>query len=576
MSESSSALTPAADIPPWAAGTEARDHELFPELNDAEIALIEPYGETRNYVRGAVVWQAGERDAGFHLVLTGQLLVIRAGDHDEQQVAEHGRGGFAGETATLSGGGAVVKGVAGSDLETLAVSTENIRRLIATEAELGEKILLSFILRRMRMIAMNLGSVTLLADTDTPAGSSLHTFLSRNGVPFEAVDVRKDAKRAVQIAAKQGIELGTDPVVICDQQVLVNPCNRVLAESLGMTQPLNCSDTFDVAVLGAGPGGLASAVYAASEGLSVLVIESVAPGGQAGSSSKIENYLGFPTGISGQALAGRAYLQAQKFGARIAVARQIQSLECGDALHRLHLDNNDCVAAKVVVVATGAVYRQPPIKNLEHFGGVHYGASHVEAQLCTGQDVAIVGGGNSAGQAAVYLAGRASHVHILIRSKSLVHSMSDYLIQRIEKLPNVTLHPYREVVRALEDDKSPGRLNTLELKDSQSGELSSLKASHIFIFIGALPGSDFLDNHFALDNKGFIVTGNDLDSEQLEQSGWDHERRPHTFETSCPRVFAVGDVRSGSVKRVASAVGEGSVCVQYIHRLLENMDNRPG
>ncbi|MEM9183467.1 MAG: FAD-dependent oxidoreductase [Pseudomonadota bacterium] len=562
MTESASPITPAADIPPWAAGTQARAHELFPTLNDDEMEIVSSYGETRRYEPGEMLWNAGDRDSGFHLVVDGRLRVLRGGEGE--LVAEHGRGAYTGETVTMSGASARVAGQAATALETIFLDAEQIRRLIATEADLGEKILLSFILRRMRMIAENLGDVTLVADTDTPDGNALHTFLSRNGVPFEVIDSFQEPQRAAHLLAKHGIEGTEQPVVICNDDVLVAPCNRLVAEALGITQPLNCSDVFDVAVVGAGPGGLAAAVYAASEGLRVLVVESVAPGGQAGSSSKIENYLGFPTGISGQALAGRGYLQAQKFGASIAIAREIQSLEPGDKVHRLHLDNNDSVAARVIVVATGAIYRRPPVENLDSFGGVHYGASHVEGQLCMGLDVAVVGGGNSAGQAAVYLSARASHVHILIRGKDLTHSMSDYLIQRINKIPNITVHPYREVQRAEGD----GRLERLQLKDSRSGELSSMAVGHLFIFIGAQPGSDFLGDSVALDAKGFVLTGDSLDDELLKSTGWAEERRPHFYETSCPRVFAVGDVRSGSVKRVASAVGEGSVCVQSIHQLL--------
>ncbi|MEO0998074.1 MAG: FAD-dependent oxidoreductase, partial [Pseudomonadota bacterium] len=317
----------------------------------------------------------------------------------------------------------------------------------------------------------------------------------------------------------------------------------------------------------AGPAGLAAAVYAASEGLEVIVVEGIAPGGQAGSSSKIENYLGFPTGISGQALAGRAYLQAQKFGAMMAMARQVEALIPGEPYHSLTLDGGDAVRARAVVIATGAVYRRPPIAELERFAGVHYGASHVEGEICRGRDVAIIGGGNSAGQAAVYLSRRARHVHVLVRGSGLGHSMSDYLIRRIDQIANIELHTHREVSGILGDG---GRIDGLELLHNDTGEHSRLAVSQLFIFIGAVPGTAFAEGRVVLNDRGFVLTGDRLGERHLTASGWPLKRRPYLLETSVPRIFSAGDVRSDSIKRVASAVGEGSVCIQFIHRVLSD------
>ena len=555
------------DVPPWAAGTQGREHELFPVLNQEEMDLLRPYGEERHYAQGTNVWSAGDISA-FFLVLEGAIEVIRSGVEQHQVIATHYPGQYLGEIYSMTGGRALVTGVALEPVRALFIDSENIRRVIATEADLGEKILLSFILRRMRMIANRLGNVSLIGNTETAETADLQRFLSRNGIPFEVLNPERDHSAIERRLANCDIQSNQWPQVVYNNKVLVQPSHREVAEQMGFTAQLDCGVTYDVAVIGSGPAGLAAAVYAASEGLSVVVLENCAPGGQAGSSSKIENYMGFPTGISGQALMGRAYLQAQKFGAQIALARELLSLECGDPLHKLRIDGGDILYARAVVIASGAIYRQPAIDGLDQFGGVHYGASHVEGELCRGQDVAIIGGGNSAGQAAVYLAKRARQVNILIRSASLVHSMSDYLIQRIDRLPNVHLLPHTEV-KKINGDQA---MQSLSIVNNQSGETSELAASHLFIFIGAQPGTGFASDELALDSKGFVLTGNALDQDHLKSSGWDLDRSPYPLETSCSRVFAVGDVRSGSIKRVASAVGEGSVCVQFVHRAISDDD----
>jgi thioredoxin reductase (NADPH) len=356
------------------------------------------------------------------------------------------------------------------------------------------------------------------------------------------------------------------PLLICDNRRLTNPSNREIAECLGFAAELSECDQFDVGIVGAGPAGLAAAVYAASEGLSVVVVESCAVGGQAGTSSKIENYLGFPTGISGQALAGRAYLQAEKFGAEVAVAREVTKLYCGDPFHTLELDQAQRIKARSIVIASGAIYRQPPIEGLARFdgSGVHYGASYIEGQFCRGKDIAIVGGGNSAGQAAVYLSEHARRVSIIVRGESLAESMSSYLIRRIDNAGNIELLPYTEIERI----EGGERITGLVVRDSRNGETRRLEASHLFIFIGAQPATRFAADDLVLDDRGFVKTGDALSVDDLRSAGWPLTRRPYLLETSCPRVFAAGDVRAGSVKRVASAVGEGSICVQLIHQAL--------
>ncbi|MEM9056582.1 MAG: FAD-dependent oxidoreductase [Pseudomonadota bacterium] len=552
------------EVPPWAAGAAERMHELDPELSDDEIDLLRAYGEVRRYDAGDTLWEAGER-ANFMLVLDGGIDVLVRNDDGERVIISHGPRHYIGETVTMSGGRALVSGRAREALSALVLEAPAVRRVIATEPELGEKLLLSFILRRMRMVAERLANVLLIGDPRQAHANRLESFLSRNGIPFDTLDSTTPSARLDRALDSHGLAPAQLPAVIVNDSPLTQPCNRQLAEALGFTVGIDCGVTYDVAVVGSGPAGLTAAVYAASEGLSVIVLESTAPGGQAATSSKIENYMGFPTGISGQALMGRAYLQAQKFGAQIAVARELERFECGDEWHTLRVDGGDIVYARAVVLASGAIYRQPPIAGLEDIGGVHYGASHVEGELCRGRDVAIIGGGNSAGQAAMYLSKRARHVHVLIRGKDLTHSMSSYLIDRIERTDNITVNAYTEVDRLVGE----AHLDELVVRDNRTDEHRTLAVSNLFIFIGAQPGTAFLGDEFALDDRGFVLTGDDLDAAALEARGWPHERRPYLPETSCPRVFAAGDVRAGSVKRVASAVGEGSVCIQFAHRVLE-------
>ncbi|HKH20612.1 MAG TPA: FAD-dependent oxidoreductase [Gammaproteobacteria bacterium] len=565
---------PSEPPPPWAAGTESRYHELYPELTEEQINIARRYGEERKVTDGTLLWDVGDRDTGFFLVRSGEIEIFRRDKNGERVIVTHRPGHYGGELVTMSGRGALLGGRAKGQTRVVVVSSEKLRELIATESTLGETILLSFILRRMRMIAEQLGGVILVGSSAERDTARIRTFLTRNGIPhaFVDTDTAEDAEESLQ-----ALDVAADhlPLLLCGDQRVTNPSNRDIAECLGYAAEIRQDAEFDVAITGAGAAGLAAAVYAASEGLSVIVIESCAPGGQAGTSSKIENYLGFPTGISGQALAGRAYIQAQKFGAEIAIARQVIALHCRQPSHTLELDGGDRIKARSVVITSGAVYRRPQIERLDAFegSGVHYGASYIEGQFCRGKDVAIIGGGNSAGQAAVFLSARAKTVYILVRDAGLAETMSNYLVRRIDKLANINLLPHMEALRI----EGQGRISALVVRDNRTGETRRLEASHLFIFIGAKPATDFAGSSLGLNKEGFVKTGNTLTTEDLCCAKWPLERRPYLLETSVPGIFAAGDVRSGSVKRVATAVGEGAMCVQFIHQTLtESVNDKPG
>jgi thioredoxin reductase (NADPH) len=438
---------------------------------------------------------------------------------------------------------------------------------VQTDAELSEVFLRAFALRRAHLIANNLGGSVLIGSGHSADTLRLKAFLVRNDHPCVYLDVDRDASVAALLEHFH-IGLGDIPVLMCRDRdrALRNPSNAEVAVALGFNVAVNDGHVHDLVVVGAGPSGLAAAVYAASEGLDVLVLESSAPGGQAGSSSHIENYLGFPTGISGQELANNAFLQAEKFGANLAVARVAAGLTCGDRRLRVACADGGTVQANAVVVATGAAYRKLTVPELGRFegNGVYYGATHLEAQLCDGEEVAVVGGGNSAGQAAVFLSGIAQHVHLLVRGAGLADSMSRYLIQRIDESPAITLRPHTQI-EALEGD---GRLQRVWWKSAHAADREVHDVRHLFSMTGADANTRWLGGCLALDAQRFVKTGADLTPEELEAAQWPLRRRPYHFETSLPRVFAVGDVRSGSMKRVASAVGEGSAAVQLVHKVL--------
>src|ERR671928_654294 len=438
--------------------------------------------------------------------------------------------------------------------------------LVQTDAELGEILMRAFILRRVELIAAGVGDIVFVGSTYSAGTLRIKEFLMRNGHPYSYIDLERDPDVQNMLDSFQ-ISASEIPVLICrGQLVLRNPGNQQIADCLGFNETIDQTQVRDLVVIGAGPSGLAAAVYGASEGLDVLVLETSSPGGQAGSSSRIENYLGFPTGISGQELAARAYNQAQKFGAHMLVARAAR-LICNRKPYVVELENGARISTRTVVIATGAQYRKLPLENLSRFegAGVYYGATFVEAQLCGGEEVIVVGGGNSAGQAAVFLAQTAKHVYMLVRSNSLAASMSRYLIRRIEKSPNIILLPQTEIVAV--DGKD--HLESVYWRNSQTGQTEKHQISHIFVMTGANPNTRWLNGCIALDDKGFIKTGSDLLPEDLSAAGWPLTRQPYLLETSLPDVFAVGDVRGGSIKRVASAVDEGSTAISFVHKVLQ-------
>jgi thioredoxin reductase (NADPH) len=448
------------------------------------------------------------------------------------------------------------------------MNNRDFRALVARDAELSEIFMRAFILRRVSLINQGFGNVILLGSRHSAPTLRLREFLTRNGHPHTYVDLDTDATYQ-DLLDHFHVSVEEIPVVICNNRtVLRSPSIQELAKCLGLNAHITASEIKDLVIVGAGPSGLAAAVYGASEGLDVLVIESDSPGGQAGSSSKIENYLGFPMGISGNELAGRAAAQAQKFGAKVLIANSVTKLNCEKRPYELSVDCGNIIRARSVVIASGAQYNKPKIDNLKKFEGqgIYYGATYIEAQLCGKDDVVVVGGGNSAGQAAVYLSQTAGKVHMLVRSNQLSDTMSRYLIQRIEENPAIEMH-YRTEIVGLEGDT---QLERVTWQDKNTGENSTHDIRHVFIMAGASPRTEWLQGCVALDNKGFILTGRDLDP-VLHDFKWPLERVPLMLETSLPGVFAVGDVRSGNVKRVAAAVGEGSISIYLVHRALAEL-----
>jgi thioredoxin reductase (NADPH) len=439
--------------------------------------------------------------------------------------------------------------------------------LVQTDAELSDILMRAFILRRVELIAAGVGDIVLVGSTHSTGTLRIKEFLMRNGHPYSYIDLERDPD-VQNLLDNFQISASEIPVLICRGQLaLRNPSNQEIADCLGFNESIDQTQVRDLVIIGAGPSGLAAAVYGASEGLDVMVMETSSPGGQAGSSSKIENYLGFPTGISGQDLAARAYLQAQKFGARMLIAKATR-LICDRKPYIIELENGDRISTRAVVIATGAQYRKLPLENLSRFegAGVYYGATFVEAQLCGGDEVIVIGGGNSAGQAAVFLAQTAKRVHMLVRSTGLAATMSRYLIRRIENSPTITLRPQTEIVAV---EGRGNHLDSVYWRNSQTGQTEKHEISHIFVMTGADPNTSWLNGCIALDDKGFIKTGPDLLPEDLSAAGWPLTRQPYLLETNLPNVLAVGDVRGGSIKRVASAVGEGSIAISFVHKILQ-------
>jgi thioredoxin reductase (NADPH) len=557
--------TPASSLIPSVAGV-ARPERAFPTLTSQQVTRIAARGRRRSTARGEVLVEVGDKAVPFFVVVSGELEAVRPTDIADSLIVTHHPGQFSGEGNMISGRRSLGRLRVSEPGEVIQLSREQMLVLIQTDAELSEILMRAFILRRLTLIARDLGDVVVIGSAHCAGTLRVKEFLTRNGHPFHYIDLDRDTE-AQDLLDRFHVTAADVPVLICrGDAVLRNPSNRQIAECLGFNDAIDRTHVRDLVVVGAGPAGLAAAVYGASEGLDVLVLESNLPGGQAGSSSRIENYLGFPTGISGLDLTGRAYAQAQKFGAQVMVAKGVAKLACARPLYAVHLDDGGRIEARALIIASGAQYRKPAIANVPQFegAGIYYAASRMEAQLCAGEEVVIVGGGNSAGQAAVFLAQTAKHVHILVRKDGLADTMSRYLVRRIEDHPAITLRPRSELV-ALEGER---HLDRVQWRESLTGVVENRDIRHVFMMTGAVPNTGWLNGCVALDERGFIKTGPELSPEDLGTAGWPLVRPPYLLETNRPGVFAVGDVRGGNIKRVASAVGEGSIAVAFVHQVL--------
>ncbi|HZJ54183.1 MAG TPA: FAD-dependent oxidoreductase [Myxococcaceae bacterium] len=543
-----------------------RREQIFPVLTEAQLQRIAHFGSRRAVRDGEILFRQGDEGIHFFVILRGELDIVQPHGEGETLIVRHQAGNFTGETAMLAGRRALATGRFRGDGEVVDIPPSGLRNLVVTDAELSELLMRAFILRRVALINNHFGDAVVVGSRHCARTQGIREFLERNAHPYVYLDVEQDEGARVLV---ERFHIGPQdiPVLICrGTKILRAPNNAEVAECLGFNAGIACSAVRDVLVVGAGPAGLSAAVYAASEGLDVLVLETNAPGGQAGSSSKIENYLGFPTGISGAALAGRAFTQAQKFGAEVAIASTAVRLDSSSSPYVIELEGGHRIRARSVVIATGAEYRKLDLENRSRFenAGVYYGAMVLDRKVLESEEVVVVGGGNSAGQAAVYLSGVARHVHMLVRSGGLADSMSRYLIRRIEESPRITLRTRTEIV-ALSGN---AELEGVRWRNGATGETEDRPVRNVFCMMGASPCTSWLEGCVALDDKGFVKTGQDLTPEDLASSSWPLSRPPLLLETSRPGIFAVGDVRSGNIKRVASAVGEGSISIQLVHRVL--------
>ena len=535
---------------------------ISPALTDEQIRRLEPFGTRESVKAGTILFDEGDRNIDFFVVLSGAAEICHSGDGGMTRILRPGPGQFLGDPSSLSGRAAVVQARADEDSVVLRIKPDRLQRIVVEDSELSDLLLRTFLERRTALIDGNFSGVRVIGSRYSKDTHRLREFLTRNNQPHAFLDLEKD-DGAKGILDHLGIGVDQTPIIVCRAgHVARNPSDAKLAHVLGFDDLVE-DEVCDVVVVGAGPAGLAASVYAASEGLTVTAIDRDSPGGQAGTSSKIENYLGFPTGISGLDLARRAQVQAVKFGTRLANPVEAIGLEPKGAGYVVHASDGRRVQGRAVVIATGARYQRLSIADAETYDGcgVYYGATAMESEMCAGCDAVVVGGGNSAGQGAVYLAKHAKSVHILVRRDGLAETMSRYLVRRIEETPNIHLHPRSEIVNLIGDG---ARLVAVEWADRAKGGTTRLDTSTVFLFLGAVPCTRWLAGTLAMDDKGFIRTGPDIPAEELAFSN----RPPSLFESSLPRVYAVGDVRSGSVKRVASGVGEGSIVVQFIHRAL--------
>lgn len=539
----------------------------FPKLNQSQLKSLGSCSLTahKRFNNGQALFRSGDLDFKFFVIVSGEVEIVDNSGDSPKKIVVHKPGEFAGDVSLLSGSPAVVDGIAKTDCEVYEVSQAALKQLINHHPDLGDMILQAFIARRhLLQESGEFTGLRVIGPSHSQSAFRIRDFLARNRVPFTWLDLDADPQ-VLKLLERFGLSEADTPVVARGQEILFrNPTIRQLAESLGFSRPLS-PGVYDLVIVGGGPAGLAAAVYGASEGLRTVVVERIAPGGQAGRSMRIENYLGFPTGISGSELSERATLQANKFGACIPIGRMGITLTFEQTQAVLHLDDNEKVTTKCVLIATGADYRMLGAENCDRFEGcgIYYAATPLEAQLCRGSEVLVVGGGNSAGQAAVFLSAHASKVDLVIRGNDLNKDMSRYLVQRIESSPNIEVLRNTEVRRVFGD----GFLNEVELINNKTGEARRLKSPAVFSFIGAVPRTDWLPRDIEKDAKGFVATGQAV----AQSPHWTAQRAPFFLETSRPGVFAAGDVRSGSVKRVASAVGEGSMAVQFVHQYLRTL-----
>jgi thioredoxin reductase (NADPH) len=555
---------------------EKRRAQMFPKLSPAQLARIERYSEPHATTAGEILLDLGQEPRGIFLVASGSVEVLLPFSSDVRSKACEWAflnlltpGDFSGEMTTLRGAAGLVRLRVREPGTVLQMNLDALRRVVQNDAELSELLMRAFILRRMGILESGLSDVIVLGSSHSGDTLRIREFLTRNGRPYVNIDIDREAD-ARALLERFRVAPEETPVVICrGGEVLKNPENGALAECLGINAPHNDGVVHDLVVIGAGPAGLAAAVYAASEGLDTCVIDAFSPGGQAGTSSKIENYLGFPTGISGAALAGRALSQAQKFGAQINVAWEAVRLQCDEWPYAVETSSGRPVRARTLLIASGAQYRKLDVADMDRLlgSGIYYAATHLEAKLCDGEDVIVVGGGNSAGQAAVFLSGYCGHVHILVRSAGLAESMSSYLIRRIESASNISLHVHTQITGL----EGVGHLERVTWTKTD-GRPESRDLRHVFLMLGAVPNTRWLDGCVALDEHGFVKVGPDLSSKEL--ANWTLQRQPYLLETSIPGVFAAGDARAGSVKRIAAAVGEGSAAVQFVHRALHELAER--
>ncbi len=554
--------------------------QTFPTLTKAQIDRIRPTAKLRKVKPGEILFEPGDTQVPFFVLLSGAMEIVQPGLDGERPVVTHDAGGFTGEMSMISGTRCLVRGRITEAGELLEVSNDGLRSLVAKDAELSEIFMRAFILRRLALISGGLGNLILLGSRHSAGTLRIREFLGRNAYPYTYVDLDAD-KGSQALLDRFNVQASEVPVIICKGgNVFRNPTIQHLADCIGFNVSIDNKQERDVIIVGAGPSGLAAAVYAASEGLDALVIEAESPGGQAGSSSKIENYLGFPTGVSGQELSNRALAQAQKFGAKMMIGHSVARLNCDERPYKIILDNGEELPTRSIVISTGAQYNKPQIANLKQFEGrgVYYCATYMESQLCEGADVVVVGGANSAGQAAVYLAQTARKVYMCVRRDGLAETMSRYLIQRITENPKIELVCNTEIVgmesdgngENIDGQNNDGELKRITWRDKKTGETSTREICHVFLMTGASPRTEWLQGCVAMDEKGFILTGRDITMPRNGDSSpaWRLTRPPQMFETSLPSVFAVGDVRAGNVKRVASAVGEGAIAIYMVHRAL--------